>query len=76
MNKGLCALIFFCAALCYLPTFACPSCIGKLDNENTPPFFSNEFYQPDSSSAKIKPLHSIIDDLDELAAEKTEALQE
>jgi len=44
------SLIFMTAALVFaLQTTGCPTCIGTEHRENTPAFFSKEFYQPGKS---------------------------
>jgi hypothetical protein len=41
---------------------ACPTCIGNLHDETTPPFFSNELYQaPQSAQNNKKQLDDILD---------------
>jgi hypothetical protein len=46
------SLIFMMAAIAsILETRGCPTCIGTEHRENTPAFFSKEFYQPGKSYA-------------------------
>lgn len=57
---------FMIAASFFMNVNACPTCIGNLHDEATPPFFSNELYQaPQVSQNDKKQLADLFDENNE-----------